>query len=144
LLAVVALLGARMRLTLQLPLHADSFNTFGYLNARQRASFDTLKALVPGDAIVAASLNSGAVSLYSDRETVRPGAWSTADWLSFVQHAQAQSRPLYVLDDGDEMRGPLQALPGAALTSVAELPLPFFHPTGSSDNQDVKLYRVGP
>jgi hypothetical protein len=144
LLAVVVLLGARVRLTLQLPLHPERFNTFGYLNARQRASFDTLKALVPGDAIVAASLNSGAVSLYSGRDTVRPGAWSSADWLTFVRRAQALGRPLFVLDDGDEMSGPLQALPAAALSPVADLPLPFFHPTGSSDNQDVKLYRIGP
>ena len=145
LLVTVALLGARLRLTVQLPLHPERFNTFGYLNAQQRSSFDTLKTLVPDGAIVAASLNSGAVSLYTGRETVRPGSWSQAEWLDFVQHALAQGRSVYVLDDGDEMHDPIQALAAtAALSPVAELPLPFFHATGSSDNQNVELYRIGP
>jgi hypothetical protein len=48
--AVVLLFGARVRLTLQWPLHAGQFDTFGYLHAGQRAAFDEPPHLARGGA----------------------------------------------------------------------------------------------
>jgi hypothetical protein len=141
--AVILLFGARGRVTLQWPLHPAQFNTFGYLNARQRAALDEIQRLTPPEAVLAASLNSGALTLYSQRAAVRPGDWPPDDWRRFVQLALAQGLEVYVLLDGKEMQAPKQALePAYTLKPVAELPLPYFYPDGSSDNRPVDLYQV--
>jgi hypothetical protein len=142
-LATVILLFARVRVTLQWPLHPERFNTFGYLTAEQRAAFDTLKGLTPSGAIVAASLNSGAVGLYAERDAVRPGSWSQGDWLEFVRQSMERGSPLYLLADGEEMQAPAQALPPAyTLQPVAELSLPYFYPDGRAEDRLVPLYLV--
>ncbi len=143
-LALLLLLGARGRITLQLPLHPERFNTFGYLNAEQRAAFDTLKAQTPPGAIIAASLNSGAIDLYTGREAVRPAYWTPEAWLSFVQHAAELGRPVYLLADGEELEAPRQALvPRYTLQTVAELALPYFYPDGHAEARHVPLYVIG-
>lgn len=70
-----------------------SFNTFGLLTVEQRDALDKLEASTPPDAIVAASLNSGPVSLYAHRETVRPYEWSDEEWLKFVGAASNLAIP---------------------------------------------------
>jgi hypothetical protein len=140
---VVLLFGARVRVTLQWPLHAGQFNTFGYLDARQRAAFDEIRRLTPPEAILAASLNSGALNVYSQREAVRPADWSTDDWRRFVPLALEKGQAVYLLVDGEEMQAPKQALePAYTLKPVAALPLPYFYPDGSSDNRPVELYQI--
>jgi hypothetical protein len=141
--AVLVLFGARVRQTLQWPLHPKQFNTFGYLTARQRAAFDEIQRLTPPEAVLAASLNSGAVNLYSQRETVRPGDWTSGEWRRFVELVLENGQAVFVLVDGAEMQAPKQALePAYALRPVAELPLPYFYPDGRSENRSVELYQV--
>jgi len=144
-IGVVLLFGARVRLTLQWPLRPSQFDTFGYLNAAQRAAFDDLRRAVPPEAVLAVSLNSGAVNLYSQRETVRPGSWTADEWRRFVQLALEDGRAVYVLVDGEEMQAPSHALaPAYGLKPIAELDLPYFYPDGSSDHRPVTLYQVAP
>jgi hypothetical protein len=143
--AVILLLGARARITLQWPLHPGQFDTFGYLHASQRAAFSEVQRLTSPEAVLAASLNSGALSLYSARDVVRPGSWTTDEWRRFVQLALQDGRAVYLLIDGEEMQAPKQALaPAYALKPIADLDLPYFYPDGSSDHRPVTLYQVAP
>ena len=129
--------------TLLLPVPPMHYNAFGYLVDTQRASLDTLAQLTPKNAVVAASLNAGAVTLYAERDIVRAGVWSEAEWLTVVDRLLAVGRPLYVLADGEEMLAPVQALEGRyRLESVGTLSLPYYYPGGGSENRDVGLYRV--
>jgi hypothetical protein len=141
--AVILLLGARVRVTLLWPLHPTQFNTFGYLNAGQRAAFSEIQSLTPPEAILAGSLNSGALTLYSQRQAVRPGSWSIDQWRQFLGLAFEQRQSVYLLVDGEEMQAPRDALaPTYRLMPVAELALPYFYPDGSSDNRPVALYQI--
>jgi hypothetical protein len=141
--SIVFLLWARTRFMLPLAALDVPFNTFGYLNAEQRAAFDTLARLTPSDAIVAASLNSGPIGLYADRQTLRPAYWSQEEWLDFVVHVLNDGYRLYLLVDGTEMREPLQTVQSRYLmVLVAYLPMPYFFPGGHSDNLSVPLYKV--
>ncbi len=122
-----------------------SFNTFGLLTAEQRDALDKLEANTPPDAIVAVSLNSGPVSLYAHRETVRPYEWSEAEWLKFVRVALESGYPVYLLRDGYEIEPPLeltQSRYDAAL--IGTFFLPYFYPGAGSINQQVELYRITP
>ena len=140
---IIALLWARTRFTLQLD--ARNFNTFGYLQAEQRAAFDALARLTPSEAVVAASLNSGPIELYANRDTVRPAYWSEDEWLDFVAHTLSDGRPIYLLVDGVEMQKPLQiAQSHYRLTPIAFLPMPYYRPDGTSDNLQVALYEAQP
>ncbi len=142
---LTGLLWARSGATLRLPVPPMHFNTFGYLLVEQRAAFDHLAALLPEEAVVAASLNSGPIELYAARDAVRPEDWSTAQWLDFVDRALAAGWPLYLLDDGVAMREPLRvARTRHAMRPVAVLPLPYFYPAGGSANRAVLLYEVLP
>ncbi len=89
---IIAALWGRSQVVLWLPVHAKDFYTFGYLRAEQRAAFDTLAELTPSDGIVAASLNGGAVTLYANRDIVRPAYWSEGEWLDFVAWALGAGR----------------------------------------------------
>ncbi len=140
---VIAALWGRSQVVLWLPVHAKDFHTFGYLRAEQRAAFDTLAGLTSTDGIVAASLNGGAVTLYADRDIVRPGNWSEDEWLDFVAHALDDGRGVYLLLDGVEMQEPLEAVRSRYQSNlVSSLPMPFFYPGGSSEYRDVPLYEV--
>lgn len=141
--AIIALLWARSNDTLCLPVPPMHFNMFGYLLSGQRAAFDTLANLTPPDAIVAASLNSGPIELYADRDAIRPAGWSRDEWLDFVAYALDDGYRVYLLEDGVEMREPLRAVQSRyQIILVSSLPVPYFHPGGGSVNLDVPLYEV--
>jgi hypothetical protein len=140
---VIAALWARSQVILWLPVHAKDFYTFGYLRAEQRAAFDALAEVTPPEGIVAASLNAGAVTLYAERDIVRPAYWSEDEWLSFVARALNDGREVYLLLDGLEMQGPLDAVGSLyQINRVISVPMPYFFPGGSSENQNVTLYEV--
>jgi hypothetical protein len=140
---LIAALWGRSQVILWLPLHAKDFHTFGYLRAEQRAAFDTLAELAPPGGIVAASLNGGAVTLYANRDIVRPAYWSEDEWMDFVARAMNDGREVYLLLDGVEMQESLEAVRSDyQLDHVSSLPMPYFFPGGSSENRDVPLYKV--
>jgi hypothetical protein len=145
----LGLLAFRWNLTLPL---THGYFTFGSLTAEQRQTLGRLAALTPPEAVVAASLNSGAVELYAHRATVRPGAllqpglaWTTDEWLQFVEAVRAEKRPLYLLADSVEMEAPLEAVRVRYHTTEIAPPLylPYYFPGGGSENRLVALYRVG-
>jgi len=130
--------------TLLLPVPPMHYNAFGYLVDTQRAAFDALAGLTPENAVVAGSLNTGAVTLYAERDIVRPGAWSEAEWLAVAERLLARGRPIYLLMDGEEMLAPAAALQAVhTLDPVGTLSLPWYYPGGGSENREVTLYRVG-
>lgn len=121
------------------------FSAFGYLVREQRASFDRLRALTPGGAVVGTSLNSGAVHLHARRLAFRPATWSPAELTAFVDRLQRDDRPVYVLADGDELAASLQVLRARyALSEVGRLDVPYYQAIGGgSENRSVPLYVVG-
>jgi hypothetical protein len=119
------------------------FATYGYLTSEQRQSFDTLADLTPPEAIIATSLNGGAIVLYAERTIVRPGDWSNADWLTFVEKIAPSERPLYLLVDGVKMEAPLAAIQARySLSEEAVLPMTYFFLDGTGVAESVSLYRV--
>jgi hypothetical protein len=146
----VGLLGAlsfclvlRAMETLAMPANRG-FAAFGHLTAAQRASFDRLRQLTPEDAVISASLNSGAVELHAGRLAFRPAGW-TADALArFVDALRAAGRPVFVLDDGEAMGEALRALQARyGLVEVAQLDVPYYDAIGGgSRNRRVPLYRL--
>lgn len=72
---------------------------FGAMTQAQRESIDTLAQLTPPNAIVGATLNSGAVELYARRAAVRPADWTAAELREFLRIAQADGREFYLLQD---------------------------------------------
>lgn len=140
---LAGVLWARGADTLRLPVPPMHFNTFGYLLPGQRAAFDQLARLVPAQAVIAASLNSGPVELYAHRRPVRPEEWSAQQWLDFVEAAQSQGMPVYLLVDGVDMEGPTRTVGQEyRLRLVSHLPLPYFYVGGGSENRQVSLYQV--
>jgi hypothetical protein len=123
----------------------ETFGTYGYVTAPQRAAFETLAQLTPPGAIIAAELNAGAINLYAQRPIIRPADWSAADWLRFVERALEQGDELYLLEDGVKMRLPLAvARQHYTLEPVTTLPLTYFFEDGSGESRPVALYRLGP
>jgi hypothetical protein len=130
----------------------QGFFTFGYLLPQQRRSLETLHTITEPQAIVACSLNSGAVELYGGRQTVRPGralqpgsSWSTDQWLTFAAAMAQSGRPLYVLMDSPEMDAPLVELRlHYRVEQAAFVDLPVFFLGGGSYNLSVPLWRVLP
>jgi hypothetical protein len=126
------------------------FFTFGYLLPQQRQSIASIAALSEPQAVIACSLNSGAVELYAGRQTVRPGSllqpgasWSLAEWLTMADALEAAGRPVYVLMDSPEMDAPLQALAAThRIEQVGQIELPVFFVGGGSLNETVPLYKV--
>jgi hypothetical protein len=129
--------------TLAMPANRG-FAAFGHLTAAQRASFDRLRQLTPEDAVIGASLNSGAVELHAGRSAFRPVGW-TADALArFVDALRATGRPVFVLDDSEAMGEALRALRARyGLIEVARLDVPYYDAIGGgSRNQRAPLYRL--
>jgi len=126
--------------------------TFGYLRPEQRQALESIATLTEPDAVIADSLNSGAVEMYGQRDTVRPGnllqpglGWGQDHWLVFVAALQSQKRPLYLLMDSPEMDAPLAALSDRyTLTHIADLDVPVYFVGGGSLNLSAPLYRVEP
>lgn len=129
---------------------SPGFFTFGGLLPEQRLALESLATLTEPEAVIACSLNSGAVELYSRRRAVRPGgvlqpeaAWSSDQWLTFVAALLAEGRPVYVLMDSSELDAPLAALQSRyTLTRAADLFVPVYVRTGGSENLTVPLWRV--
>lgn len=117
------------------------FNNFGYLNDEQRQSFDVVSGLTAEDAIIAASLNSGPLILYSERDIVRPYDWHPDEWFAFIGYTT--DRDLYLLVDGVEMQQ-IFDITGERYTlePVTRLPMPYFYVGGGSENQRVALIRL--
>ena len=154
--ARLALVGGLLALAaVRLPpvfLFGQGFFTFGYLLPEQRRSLEALRTLTEPGAVVACSLNSGAVELYGGRQAVRPGrqlqpgaSWTSEQWLAFAAAAQAEGRPLYLLMDSPEMDAPLDELRAHyQITRAGELDVPVFFPGGGSLNLSVPLWRILP
>ena len=144
-----ALVGLRLA---SMPGAQPGFFTFGYLRAEQRRDLERIDSLTERGAVIACSLNSGAVELYGRRETVRPGnllqpglGWGTEQWLAFVSALRDAKRPLYLLIDSPEMDAPLEAVRARyGVRQVAALRLPVYFAGGGSENMTVPLYRVEP
>jgi hypothetical protein len=126
--------------------------TFGYLRPEQHRALESIATLTEPDAVIADSLNSGAVAMYGQRQTVRPGnllqpglGWGQDHWLVFVAALQSQKRPLYLLMDSPEMDAPLAALSDHyTLMHIADLDVPVYFVGGGSLNLSASLYRVEP
>ncbi|MBZ0317637.1 MAG: glycosyltransferase family 39 protein [Anaerolineae bacterium] len=141
---IVSLIWLRTDAAIRLAI-IPSFNTFGLLTVEQRDALDKLEANTPPDAIVAVSLNSGPVSLYAHRETVRPYEWTDEEWLKFVGAALESGYPVYLLRDGYEMEAPLELTQlRYDATLIGAFFLPYFYPGAGSINQQVELYRITP
>lgn len=146
-LAVVGLIVGLMWLrsvgTLEMLGFGARYSGFGYLLPEQRNAFDTLAASTPTDAIVGATLNSGAITLYTGRAGVRPGAWTSSEWLHVVDSVLNEGGQVFVLHDGDELSRPLADLDAAyVLETRADLFVPYFSVDAGSVNRLVKLYAV--
>ena len=131
--------------TLMLPINRG-FGAFGYLVREQRQSFDMLAQPTPPDAVIACSLNSGAVDLHAHRLSFRPAGWQPDQLLKFVRALQAEATPVFVLDDGKELAESINTLRGQfAFTEVGQIDVPYYFPnSGGSENRRVTLYKVLP
>lgn len=76
---------------------------FGAMTQAQRASFDAISRVTPPDAIIGASLNSGAIELYARRDTFRPADWCDAQGCAqvneFLRVTQGLRDDVYILQD---------------------------------------------
>ena len=136
-------MGYRSIETFQLPI-TRGFSAFGYLVGAQRASFETFEALTPAEAVIACSLNSGAIDLYTGRLTFRPATWTPEQLLRFVEALRAEGRPVYAVDESNELQASLATLRGRyTLTQVGAIDVPYyFMPGGGSENRRVPVFRV--
>jgi hypothetical protein len=98
-IATLFLLLMRVWNVLSIPFGAPQ-NSYGYLTAAQRAAFDQIAARTPPNAVIGATLNTGAIDLYARRATFRPGDWSSAEHVIFVDAMLRANRRVFLLDDG--------------------------------------------
>lgn len=141
-LLVATLLLGRSSQTLALPV-TRAFGAFGYLVTEQRASFEHIRLNTPANAIIACSLNSGAVDLHSQRQTVRPASWSAPELITFMRAVKAEGHPVYLLFDGDELKGTIDTLQfNFRLTEIRRFDIPYYFYGGGSENRKVPLYRL--
>ena len=129
--------------TLILPI-TRGYDAFGYLVKEQRAAFDVLAQHTPSNAVVGASLNSGAIDLHSHRLAFRPAGWTSDQLLAFVAALHDEATPVYILDDGKELVPALDTLrQHYTLVEVVQLDVPYYFPnSGGSENRRVPLYQV--
>jgi hypothetical protein len=115
--------------------------SFGYMRAEHRAAFDQIAELTPPEAIVGASLNAGAVMMYTGRDAIRPyDSWTGDEWRIFLDAMQARGRPVYLLDDGGLMAEFITEQESQhRLTPVAQLEVPLFY---TRDREVGWLYRL--
>jgi len=106
--------------------------SFGYVRPDQRAAFDRLAELTPPGSVIGASLNAGAVTMYSGRQSIRPyESWSDDDWRAFVDAMSSNSRSIYLLDDGDLMADFVMRQRGTfRLVPIEPLAIPLFGASG--------------
>jgi hypothetical protein len=129
--------------TLALPV-TRGFAAFGYLVREQRASFDALAELTPPDAIIGATLNSGAIDLHSGRQTFRPATWSSQELIAFVNQLQQEDRSVFILADGDELKPSIATLrANYTLEEIGQVDMPYYQAIGGgSENRNVPIYRI--
>ena len=115
--------------------------SFGYMRVEERAAFDRLSELTPPEAIIGASLNAGAIMLYTERDAIRPyDSWADEEWEIFVEAMRKLGRPIYLLDDGGLMADFVeQQRRDRPLTPIEELPIPLFY---AQDRDTGWLYRL--
>jgi hypothetical protein len=115
--------------------------SFGYMRAEQRAAFDRLALLTPSNSVIGASLNAGAVMMYTARDAIRPyDSWTDEEWHIFLDAMQAKGRPIYLLDDGGLMAEFIeQQTELFRLTPIEELKIPLFY---TRDRETGRLYRL--
>ena len=115
--------------------------SFGYMRADNRAAFDRLAQLTEPEAVIGASLNAGAVTMYSDRDAIRPyDSWSDDEWAIFLAAMREDERPIYLLDDGGLMAEFIeQEQSRRRLTPIKALRVPLFN---TRDRETGWLYRL--
>jgi hypothetical protein len=115
--------------------------SFGYMRANHRAAFDRLAELTPSEGIIGASLNAGAVTMYTGRDAIRPyDSWTDEEWTIFLKAMDDGSRPVYLLDDGGLMAEFIEKeLVHHRLIPIEELELPLFY---TRDRETGWLYRL--
>jgi hypothetical protein len=93
----------------------------------QRASFETIAQLTPSDAVIGASLNSGAIDLYARRRAFRPTDWSPQALRDFQLVTQGNNYEMYVLEDNGSLARVLDALGDTyRIERVTTLDVPLF------------------
>lgn len=129
--------------TIMLPI-TRGFGAFGYLVREQRQSFDILATLTPENAVIACSLNSGAVDLHAHRLSFRPAGYTPEQLTKLVRALHSEGRPVFLLDDGKELAESIQTLRDQfTLTEVGQLDVPYYFPnSGGSENRRVPLYKI--
>jgi hypothetical protein len=115
--------------------------SFGYMRPANRAAFDRLAELTPPEAVIGASLNAGAVMMYTGRDAIRPyDSWTDDEWAIFLEAMQARGRPVYLLDDGGLMAEFIATEQDRhRLTSIEALEVPLFY---TKDRETGWLYRL--
>jgi hypothetical protein len=115
--------------------------SFGYMRADNRAAFDRLAQLTEPEAVIGASLNAGAVMMYTGRDAIRPyDSWSDDEWATFIAAMRERERPIYLLDDGGLMAEFIeQEQAGRRLTPIEALRVPLFN---TRDRETGWLYRL--
>ena len=115
--------------------------SFGYMRADNRAAFDRLAQLTEPDAIIGASLNAGAVMMYTGRDAIRPyDSWTGEEWAIFLAAMRDSGHPVYLLDDGGLMAEFIaQEQTRHRLTPIEELRVPLFY---TRDRETGWLYHL--
>ena len=105
----------------------DAPPRFGAMTPAQRAAFDAIAQVTPPNAVVGASLNSGAIDLYARRNAFRPADWSPQALRDFVSVTQGKEREIYLLEDNNSLARVLDELRGAyRIERVTTLDVPLF------------------
>ena len=105
----------------------DAHPRFGAMTQTQRASFDELARVTPQNAIIGASLNSGAIDLYAHRNAFRPADWSSDNLHQFMETARANNYEIYVLEENASLTRVLNELREAyRVERVTTLDVPSF------------------
>jgi hypothetical protein len=115
--------------------------SFGYMRAEQRAAFNRLAKLTPPEGVIGASLNAGAIMMYTGRDAIRPyDSWTRAEWSVFLRAMQELGRPIFLLDDGGLMADFVeQERAHHRLTPLEALEIPLFY---TRDRETGTLYRL--
>jgi hypothetical protein len=115
--------------------------SFGYMRAEHRAAFDRLAQLTEPDAVIGASLNAGAVMMYTARDAIRPyDSWTGEEWEVFLVAMQEGRRPVYLLDDGGLMAEFIEEQQSLYnLTPIEGLRVPLFY---TRERETGWLYRL--
>jgi hypothetical protein len=145
LFAVSFMLVLRTMETLALPV-TRGFGAFGYLVREQRASFDTLAAMTPANAVVGTSLNSGAIDLHSNRDTYRPATWTPAELKKFIDLLHREGRPVFLVNDSDELSETLETMQANyTVREAGRIDVPYYNLIGGgSSNRSVEVFEIMP